>query len=194
MAHGVEGRGRRVITVVGIDGGLATSGLVVVQTDGAAHRCVCADTFTSAPLAAKLDVELADDRVRRARALARWLEGHLTRWSPHVVAAEAMSFPRGAHAIAAICLAWGVLVDQLELRRLPIVTAGPKEWRKELAPPVGNERTAHRAAVRAVPSFADRASSISRRQQVHALDALGVFVWSLSTNIVRAALAARDAA
>jgi hypothetical protein len=190
-----------VITVVAIDGGLATSGIVAVRTDGASHRCVCAEVFTSDPLARKLDIELADDRVRRTRLLSRWLEGHLTRWSPTVVAAEGMSFPRGAHAIAAICLAWGALCDQLELRELPLVTAGPREWRAHLVASAptrrrndtiggASERDAHREAVRRVPTFEDASKGISRRRRVHALDALGVFAWSLSTNIVRAALGA----
>lgn len=176
-------------TIVAVDPGLATFGLVAVRTDGRAHQCIRAAVFTSDPLAHKLGVEVADDRSRRTRELSRWLDGELTTLNPALVAAEAMSFPKGEHAIACICLGWGVLLDQVENRRLPIVAAGPQVWRRDVTPGgIPNENKAHREAVRRVPSFADRARGIPRRKQVHALDALGVFCWSLNTNMVRAVL------
>jgi Holliday junction resolvasome RuvABC endonuclease subunit len=172
-------------TIVAVDPGLATFGLVGVRTDGTNHRCIRAAVFTSDPYARKHGVETSDDRARRARELSRWLDGEFTTLQPHVVAAESMSFPRGTHSIACICLGWGVLCDQLENRRLPMVASLPNVWRKAICG-VPNEKRAHAQAVRTVPTFVDRARGIPRDLQEHALDALGVAVWSFSTNIVRA--------
>ena len=181
-----------MIRVMGLDPGLGTFGLVVNETDGETRRCLHADVFTSEPLARKLKVEVADDRVRRTQLLARWLEGKLTRWAPHVVAAEAMSFPRNQIAVVCICLAWGVIVDQVNLRGLALVTAMPRAWRQDLVPS-GKESHSHAHAIRACPSFVLAAEGITARDEVHARDALGVAVWSERTNNVRAIMMARAA-
>lgn len=172
--------------IVALDPGLATFGLVAFDTDGTRHRCVAADVFSSKPYTHRLGHEMADDRVRRCRELQRWLAPHLREAA--VVAAEAMSFPRGAHAITCISLAWGVLVSELEANALPLVTAFPTIWRKHLVRS-GKEHAAHVEAVRRIPSFVPVARRIAPGAlQVHALDALGVYAWSLSTNTVRASL------
>lgn len=169
-----------------MDPGLATFGAVAIDTNGFDHVCRRADVFRSEPLARKLNAELADDRVRRARELTRWLSVWLD-MDPVAVAAEAMSFPRGAHAIVAISLAWGVIVSELERRDVPLVAALPFRWRKAITG-TGNERDAWTAAVRVVPTFAAAAAHIARDDQEHALDALGVFVWAVRTDMIRSAL------
>lgn len=183
-------RDPRERTIVAVDPGLATFGLVTVRTDGDRHRCIRAEVSVIPPDPRRAEVEVADDRARRARELSRWLDAILTLDQPCVVAAESMSFPRGTHAIAAICLGWGVLCDQLENRRIPLVHAGPKEWRRAVCG-VPSEQKAHMVALKAVPSFADMARGISRRDVVHAKDALGIMLWSLQTNTVRMALGSR---
>jgi Holliday junction resolvasome RuvABC endonuclease subunit len=174
-----------VIRICAMDPGLATFGLVHVDTDGARHIVHGVDVFTSENDTSKTDVAAADDRVRRVRELHRWLDIHLE--GVDAVAAEAMSFPRGASAIACICLAWGALTSELERRRLPLVTAQPRRWRQTLAAS-GNEHDAHVAALRIVPGFVPYIIRIDPRLQLHALDAAGVFCWSLTTSVVRATL------
>lgn len=176
-------------TIVAVDPGLATFGLVGIKTDGQQHRCIRAAVFLSRPYTTKHGVETSDDMARRSRELARWLDAELTFLQPAAIAAEAMSFPRSHQAIVCISLGWGVLCDQLENRRIPLVSALPNTWRRSICPGgIPNEQKAHVVALRKVPTFADRAVNIARRDQVHALDALGVFCWSLDTNIVRAVL------
>jgi Holliday junction resolvasome RuvABC endonuclease subunit len=170
------------------DPGLARCGAVVVDTDGMTHRCIQAAVFRSESRAAKLGVEVADDRVRRVREFCVWLSV-LFDSGPTFVAAEAMSFPRGAHAISAICLAWGALVSEVERRQVPFVATAPIAWRRHLTA-TGGEQDSWRVALARVPSFVDRARGIVRADQEHVLDALGVFCWSLSTNVVRALLQA----
>ena len=82
---------------------------------------------------------------------------------PDACAAEAMSFPRGAKAIASISLAWGILIAVLESKRIPLVTAHPKTWRRAICRS-GSEADSHAAAMALVPSYADFESSIVKGQ------------------------------
>lgn len=171
--------------IVALDGGLATGGRVAIATDGYEHRCLHVQAWSS-PKAPNTK-EIQRERIDRTRLLARWIE-EIADWQPAVIACEELSFPRGAHAIAAVCLAWGVLASFVERYRIPLVTAGPMKWRRAITTDGGTEDAAHRAAVRIVPSFAPVARFTDRRMQEHVLDALGVFCWSLTTNEVRGAV------
>ena len=173
--------------IVSLDPGLATFGLVAIETNGIEHRCRGVDVFTSEPHARQLNSAMADDRVRRTRELQRWLASWLDHVQPSAIAAESMSFPRGAHAIVSISLGWGVLCSELERRQLPLVCAFPTHWRKSLTRS-GREEDSHIEAVRRVPSFAAIAGAIPHALQAHALDALGVFCWGVTTDTVRAVL------
>lgn len=177
-----------IVRVLGIDGGLATSGVAMtdLSPDGTGY-CSLADVFTSEPRARKLNSELADDRVRRARSYAVWLNDVIRRCKPDVLAIEAMSFPKGMKTVIAISLGWGVISTLIEMWKLPFVTSAPWAWRRDLVPG-GKEDDAHRAALKAIPSFADRVRGVSRDLQVHAYDALGMAHWSRGTNLVRALL------
>ena len=171
--------------IMAVDPGLANFGLVMIdESTPEHHRCLEVAVFHSEPLGKKLDVALADDRVRRCRDLYRWLDA---RPRPDACAAEAMSFPRGAKAIASISLAWGILIAVLESKRIPLVTAHPKTWRRAICRS-GSEADSHAAAMALVPSYADFESSIVKGQREHARDALGVFCWSLHTDVVRSVL------
>lgn len=184
-----------MIDVLAIDPGLARFGAVLVGTDGREHTCNAVDVFASEPRVSDFDIRLADDRVRRTRDLSAWLTAFVGDVRPRYVAAEAMSFPRGAQAIVAMSLAWGVVCRFLEARRLPMVSAMPGYWRTCLI----NERSrrrgkvetavrearAHAVAVRAVPSFPRLARRLKDEHQLHVLDALGVFVWSTQTPMFR---------
>lgn len=171
--------------VISIDGGLAHCGAVGMLTDGTRHVCTRAEVFVSAPSQRKVD--LSSDRTRRVREYARWMGGLLDAIAPVAVVAEALSFPRDDNAMKLICLAWGAFVAELERRKLPLVQAHPQEWRRALTPD-GGETQSWRVAVKAVPSFAERAQRIAQDDQEHVLDALGVFVWGVTTDVVRAAV------
>lgn len=178
--------GLATIRGIAIDGGLASCGVVVVETDGYSNRCVDADVFR-APR--DTDLSITEDRVERGANLAAWLEGFATRHRLFWLAAERMSFPPGINAVAAIALGWGVLSSFIGRHELPYVSAGPMQWRQFLVGKSGNEDAAHRAAIRAIPSFADAAAHVPRDMQEHVLDAAGVYTWSLSTFVVKGLLA-----
>lgn len=177
-----------MINVLAIDPGLRRFGAVMVKTDGARHDCVRVDVFESEQRADDFDIRLAEDRVRRTRDLSRWLRTFADGECVDIIAAEAMSFPRGAHAIVAISLSWGVVADFAERRGLRIIAATPSQWRTALIGRPSRSRAkgdtdsrelaAHAESVRRVPSFVDLAAELRPdERQVHALDALGVFCW-----------------
>jgi Holliday junction resolvasome RuvABC endonuclease subunit len=182
---------RHGVVVLGLDPGLASLGACALALPS--RRVLGADVFRSAPSARKRAVAASDDRYRRARDLAAWFGAVVDRWQPAVIAAEAMSFPRSGVAIASMALAWGVLAAIVHARGLPMVQVSPQEWKRtvsgrkavadaDLYPLLdtvgGADVAAHLAA-----------ANIPRGQHVHALDALGVALWSQSAEVVRAALA-----
>lgn len=190
-----------VVNVAAFDVGLGTCGFVLCQLGPGHVTCVAADAFESKPYVNALDMRSCDDMVRRARELSRWLAQAFGSYDVQVVAAEALGYPRSAHAVACVSMAWGVLADQIEQRRLRLVTASASRVRTHLLgkpPRRGGSRkeradraqlresAAHAAAVKQVPSFVGVARRIQRDLQVHALDALCVFAWASSTDLVRA--------
>jgi Holliday junction resolvasome RuvABC endonuclease subunit len=183
--------------VLALDPGLASFGACAVELPGPV--VVGADVFRSAPSPRKRQVGASDDRYRRARELAAWLEALLDRWRPSVVAVEAMSFPRSGVAIASMALAWGCLAAVAHRRGLPLVQASPQDWKRHVSGrkgaadadlyPMLYERGGAEVEVDLV------ARGLPRSQHVHALDALGVALWSETTEVVRAGVAAaREAA
>lgn len=191
-----------MINTLNIDPGLGRFGAVLVQTDGREHEAISVDVFVSELRADDFDINLAEDRVRRTRQLARWLKGFCAGFDIQLVAAEAMSFPRGAHAITAMCLAWGVVASFLEDRRLPLISAMPSYWRTCLIGPPPprkgitaaqrkiiteqRERAAHAKAMQVLPSAAPKIRALpTNEHQLHALDSCGVFAWSTMTSRFR---------
>lgn len=168
--------------IVGCDPGLATFGFVAVQTDGRRENfCSRADVFTSRPWYKE---NLADGRVRRSRELHRWFTAEIDRAKPELVAAEEMSFPPHAdNTRTMVSLAWGVVVSILEVRQIPLIATGPREWRAALVPG-GGEKNSWREAVYRIPTFSDRSAHIKAAEMEHALDALGVACWAVGTRDV----------
>ncbi len=190
------------INVLAADPGLATFGLAIAQTDGYAHELAHADVFESEQRVDDFDIRLCDDRARRARELACWLRAAAAGRDVQLIAAEAMSFPRGANAIVCVSLAWGVLSAFAEWRGIPIISAMPSYWRSALlgerptrrgskaqrkAATQRREDAAHAIAIAQVPNAARLiALRVRPALQPHVLDALGVFVWGTSTRELHA--------
>jgi Holliday junction resolvasome RuvABC endonuclease subunit len=193
-----------------LDPGLATFGIAVLdmkieQRTVVDVQCVGCDTFVSSledEHAEVIDFSTTLSRVRRSRELANWLGNWFNAMKPDMVAAEAMSFPRGAIPIAMISLAWGVICAQLEVDNLPLTSAFPSQWRTDLiGKPAARggtkaqrerrtqerEDASHAIAVARVPSFVPLARFIKPGRQPHALDALGVGCWAIGTDFVRGA-------
>lgn len=167
--------------ILGLDPGLATFGLAVIDVENAQPRVIHTETFMSKKSDKKQRMLQSDDRLRRLRDLIRWLDDSIQRLNPRVVAAESFSPPRNASAASAVAMAWGAMTTLVEQARLPFVHAGPQEWRKTLYPQNPDENYVH----------ADLALKIGDKlptlkgEQPHALDATGVGLWALTTDLVR---------
>lgn len=184
-----------MVNILALDPGLRRFGALLVQTDGVRHDAFAADVFESEQRIADDDVRLCDDRVRRSRECARWLSWFTRGVDIRLVVAEAMSFPRGAHAIIAMSLAWGVVAAFLDDRGLDLESVAPSYWRSALTgerPKRGGtkaqrkertarrERMSHAEVVRAIPSIVPLVRRVQpAERQLHVLDAGGVYVWSL---------------
>jgi Holliday junction resolvasome RuvABC endonuclease subunit len=176
-------------TVLGLDPGLATFG--ACGLDLPSREVAAASVFRSAPSPRKRAVAASDDRYRRARELAAWLEALLDTHRPSVLAAEAMSFPRSGVAIASMALAWGCMAAIADRRRLPLVQVAPQDWKRFVSGRKGTPDDhlypmLYERGGAEVEAELD-AARVPRSQHVHALDALGVALWSETTEVVRAA-------
>jgi Holliday junction resolvasome RuvABC endonuclease subunit len=170
-----------MITLLAVDGGLATCGIVLVRVYyNDTPRCERAWAFENP----KMGADVNDERRRRTRELVRAFDNIVMEYNPDIIASEAMSFPRHRAAFVAISLAWGVVEAVSVLRDVPLIAEGPKELRKAICAS-GTEKAAHRAALRGIADFPRQARHIPRRMQVHAYDALSVACWALATKTVK---------
>lgn len=187
--------------VASFDPGLRRFGGLIARLErGRAPVVAAVDVFTSESRYSDFDIRESDDRVRRSRDLSGWMREFVQGYSIDVVVAESMGFAPGSDAMVCMCLAWGVISAFLEARHLPLVSATSSYWRTCLcgesatrkgtakarkAETARRERLAHARAVAAVPSFAGLAARLPDEHQLHALDALGVLVWSLQTRDIQ---------
>lgn len=192
-------------TIVALDPGLAKFGLVAVNTDCHKHVGVGYEVFSTETYTRKYEHAAMGDLLRRAKLVDQWFGDQIDKYNPCAVAAEELSFPRDMRAGAMLAMAWGLIVSQLERRRLPLVCARPSEWRTALIgidtrPKAKGERArrmriaqreqqAHAEAGNRVPGMGRAIkATVKRELQEHVFDALGVFCWSVDTNVVRSAV------
>jgi Holliday junction resolvasome RuvABC endonuclease subunit len=179
-------------TILGLDPGLATFGACALSLPE--RRVLGADVFRSSPSSRKHGVAASDDRYRRARDLCSWLNSVIDRWRPVVLVSEAMSFPRSAHAIISVALAWGVVAAIAEARGLPLAAPTPKEWKSHVSGRNGTVDSDLYAILYekggACVEAALLVRQLPRGSHVHALDALGVALWGETADVVRAVVGA----
>lgn len=170
--------------IFAVDGGLATCGWAVVSWHG---RVDALGFFGSKP-DPKLTVT-ADREARAARladALGEAMRGH----EIHTVVAERMSFPprAGHHAIASICLGWGVLTGIAQVLGLGFCGVAPKTWQRAVVPAAFDEKqtgaidyeVVYRELERYVTEqpAAPMLAAIPKSKRSHPLDAVGVGVYA----------------
>lgn len=169
--------------ILGCDPGLATFGTAVVEvgSDGQ-PRVMFMETFTSEKMTKKTRMTNADDRIIRLRQFMNWFKEIVGEHRPDLVAVETFSPPRNASAAAAVAMVWGSLLAMLEERRLSLVHATPQEWRKTLSPSDPDEKTVHAL----VTTKTSCPLPALKGHRPHALDAAGVGLWAVNTDIARA--------
>jgi hypothetical protein len=127
-------------TVVAIDPGLASAGLVAVDTDGTAHRLLGTSVCVTTRGALRPVPELRDDRVHRAREVREWTARCLKLYAPAAIVIEDLAFLRQSYSTACLALAYQAIVDSIDAwssmwtgPAIPIVSAPARIWREELA-------------------------------------------------------------
>lgn len=120
------------LRILGVDPGFSSIGLSLTVMDPASGRLLAADTtvITTEKSHRKLEVRASEDNVRRAREIARALEGVIEAFHPTALCCETQSWPRNAGAATKVAIAWGVIVALADRYRLPILQASPQDVKK----------------------------------------------------------------
>jgi Holliday junction resolvasome RuvABC endonuclease subunit len=180
--------------IIGIDPGLATCGLAVVDLTPTGYRLLRLDVFASKPSPKKQSVLAASDTLRRARELADWLSPWINGAS--AVAAERFSAPRNASSAAKIGWAWGVIAALAEAEHMPVIQPSPQEVHKTLcgsasASKLDVEQACRERLVNDGPhngeaAIGDLNARLARGLHEHAWDAFAVVLASLDSDLARA--------
>ncbi len=168
--------------ILGCDPGMATFGAAVIELQNGQPYVTFMETFTSEKMTKKTRMTNADDRIIRLRHFMNWFKEILTTHRPDLVAAETFSPPRNASSASAVAMAWGVMLALLEERRLSLVHATPQEWRKTLSPADPDEKTVHAL----ITTKTSCPLPVLKKHLPHALDAAGLGLWAVNTDIARA--------
>lgn len=176
--------------ILGIDPGLASFGVAVVELLPEGERVLALEVIRTAKSAAKHDVLAACDNVRRARELAAALESIIRERCPVAIAAESMSFPRSSSVAGKMCLAWGVVSALAEEHGLPVVQASPQQVKAAV---VGDKSASkldvESALLRRYGNAIEALVHVPDGQREHAFDSLAAVVASLGSDVVRMARA-----
>lgn len=171
---------------LGIDPGLASLGVAVVEKSVSGLRVVALDVLRTAKSPAKRGVLQSEDTTERLRALHRGLDDVIDLYSPVAVCMESFSPPRSASVAAKCGMAVGLVVG-LAADAMPIFQASPQAIRRRFGLPRGatkqevwaavDGRLARSGDVRPVWALAWPPGKVPpTSQQEHALDALAVAV------------------
>lgn len=170
--------------VFGLDPGLATLGLAVVELVPGGERVLSLAVFRSQK--SKRKIPQSEDRVRRCQELTTWLTAVINVQRPAVICTEAQSWPRNASATAMIGMAWGVIAALAEIHGFGIVQASPQEIKKAVA---GNKQASKAEILQALELAYPLAPSWPTPASVaeHAADALAAIVACLNTPVIKMA-------
>jgi Holliday junction resolvasome RuvABC endonuclease subunit len=181
------------VLVLGIDPGLATFGLTVVQLTPTEEVVQAMHIKTTEKSPKKQNVKAADDTLRRSRELSEWLEKVVGVWGDQIkaICVEAMSWPRNSAAAVKVAMSWGVLSSLSARRSWPVVMATPAEIKlavcgvksasKQQVQDKLMERYPHSEELQ---SFRQ---TTAKTKQEHGFDALGSVVACLDSEVIRLA-------
>ena len=124
------------IYLLGVDPGFANIGWALVKLeDDLDSKPILVDMglVSTEKSSKKQKVLASDDNFRRAREISKHLSRLIFAPDKKLIAgicAESMSFPRNASAAGKVAMAWGVLADVCETRRICMLMASPKQVKK----------------------------------------------------------------
>ena len=168
--------------VLGVDPGFAALGLAAVEIGAGAPQPRAAWVERTEPSPRKRAVRASEDNVRRAQELANALERAIAEWQPVALAAETMSWPRNAGAVAKVALAWGAVCACASRHALPVVQASPQDVKRAL---VGRKSASKEEVIAEVERrFPELELPEARTLQEHAADATAVVLACLDSPVL----------
>jgi crossover junction endodeoxyribonuclease RuvC len=179
------------VLVLGIDPGLASCGLAVLDVAPERPRVVAVRAFASKPSARKRHTYASDDTYERASALAEAVAEYLAGGpgSPEPVRAvcvEAMSYPRHASAAHKMGVAWGTIAAVVSSRRVPLVQASPQKIKTLTAGARNASKGAVALAVAArVDGLEAALRDVRETAEEHVFDAIGAVLACSESPVLR---------
>ena len=173
------------IILLGIDPGLASMGVAVIETTAARPRIVALDVLRTAKSPRKAGVLQSEDTTERLRALAEALGAICAAHRPSAFCMESFSPPRSASVAAKCGMAVGLVVGLAVELGVPVFQASPQTIRRRLGLPKGASKAEVWDAVEnriggrpdgARWSSAWNGKQPAAGQQEHAFDALAAAV------------------
>lgn len=176
--------------VLGIDYGLATCGLALVELHDDGDRLIDLDVVRTSKSAKKLKVMVAEDTARRAREVYAEIWAMANRGEVVGIAVERFSSPRNSTAAGKMAVSYGLVIAITEFLRVPMISVSPQECKKALCGDRGASKAAVERAVVArfpedfdvVARFEDRVTESARE---HAFDAAGVAIVAMTSEMGR---------
>lgn len=177
--------------LLGIDGGLATTGLAALRLEQGRETVLRFDVFETEKSDKKLHVGASEDTVARARVLLGNLErvlGDLNRDGdvPAALCMETLSLPRNAGSSAKIGVALGIVVAFAQRHGLPIVQASPVLVKKAVCG-VGtaSKDDVIKAVKRLYPETEAWFDGLNKGDREHAADAVAVIRACFASEVVQ---------
>lgn len=181
------------VCVLGIDPGLATFGVTLVDLQPEGEAVIDMAITTTSKSSKKQNVLAADDTFRRACELAEWFRVFLMNATPpmQAICVESMSWPRNSSAAAKVAMAWGIIASVRNHFGVPIVMASPQEIKVAVCgvKTASKEQVRHElcARYRGSEAIARFQEKVPKSKQEHGFDALGSVVACLGSEVLRLA-------
>lgn len=175
--------------VLGIDPGMASVGVAVMELLPDGLRLVEAGVIRTQKADKKRRVRAADDNIERTREIASELLRSIRTYRPVAICAESMSFPRSSSVAGKMAMCWGALAAIAEERHLPVLQATPQEIKQVLtgSKAAGKEEVQAAVLARLAPRSCRDIESIPRSQQEHAYDAMAAVMACEGSEVIRMA-------
>lgn len=178
------------ITVLGIDGGLASMGYAVVRLDPVGETVLAMGVIRTEKSSAKRRVLASDDVDRRAVEIAHELEALQVAYAIRAVCQESMSFPPSSSVSAKLGVARGVVAAHTARFGLPRVGESPQGIKKAVAGQKNASKEQVEAAVRErycgkpYQDIGFLLGEVPVGLHEHAYDALAAIVACLQSDVV----------
>lgn len=166
--------------VLGIDTGLANTGLAIVEADPRSISVIDLLHFGSESSVKKKGIRAADDTFDRTRRLAAFIISVIDKHQPDLVCIESLSMPRNASASNKIGMAFGAVATLVEIRGLPVLGVSPTAIKDAVT---GNKKASKDDVQDALdlrfggaPRKILKAKKLAKGKHEHPFDALGAVV------------------